>query len=418
MKGLKVILVILGTALLAAGVSTTSYAFHAGGVAECVGCHSMHSPPAGGVKLLIGTDQSSTCLSCHEHAGDTGPSSYHVSTASSDLPAGTPPKQLTPGGDFGWLRKSFTFVVRSSTIVEDGAEFGHNIVAVDKGYFGVTGNSPGGSFDAAQLACNSCHDPHGKYRRDSAGAVATTGAPIVGSGSATGAAPPAGQAYGSYRLLAGAGYAKAAYTGVPMAIAPSSYNRSEGLTQTRVAYGQGTAAGYESWGSWCATCHATMHGAAGTTHPVDTTLSSGVVDNYGKYVSSGNMGGTPSSSYLSLVPFAEGTNTLATLAGHAKTDDSALGAPSTSDRVMCLSCHRAHASGFPFMLRWQSEGTYLTVYTAGAAHWPGTDIGSNTEYARGRTEAENMKGYYDRPASKFGTMGFQRALCNKCHAND
>jgi hypothetical protein len=70
------------------------------------------------------------------------------------------------------------------------------------------------------------------------------------------------------------------------------------------------------------------------------------------------------------------------------------------------------------MLRWQSEGTYLTVYTAGAAHWPGTDIGSNTEYARGRTEAENMKGYYDRPASKFGTMGFQRALCNKCHAND
>ena len=63
--------------LLAGG---TPQAFHSGGVAECGGCHSMHSPEAGGSFLLIGTDQSSTCLTCHEHAGDTGPRSYHVST--------------------------------------------------------------------------------------------------------------------------------------------------------------------------------------------------------------------------------------------------------------------------------------------------------------------------------------------------
>ena len=73
--------------LLAGG---TPQAFHSGGVAECTGCHSMHSPKAGGSFLLVGSDPSSTCLSCHMHAGDTGPSSYHIATADADMPAGVP----------------------------------------------------------------------------------------------------------------------------------------------------------------------------------------------------------------------------------------------------------------------------------------------------------------------------------------
>src|SRR5512146_1338741 len=107
MKAVKTTLIVLAAALLAVGVSTMSYAFHSGGVAECEGCHSMHSPKAGGSFLMVGTDQSSTCLTCHEHAGDTGPSSYHISTASSDMGPGLAPKQRTPGGDFGWLKKTY-----------------------------------------------------------------------------------------------------------------------------------------------------------------------------------------------------------------------------------------------------------------------------------------------------------------------
>ena len=146
------------------------YAFHSGGVAECGGCHSMHGPNSAGSSLLIGSDQSSTCLSCHEHAGDAGPSGYHISTASADMPAGVPPLQRTPGGDFGWLKKSYAFAVRGTTIAEDGATHGHNIVAADFGYEvdPINSAAPGGTFPSAQLACNSCHDPHGKYRRTSA----------------------------------------------------------------------------------------------------------------------------------------------------------------------------------------------------------------------------------------------------------
>ena len=151
----------------------TALGFHSGGVAECGGCHSVHNPKGGGSFLLLGADQSSTCLICHEKAGDTGPSSYHVSTALADMPTGTPPKQRTPGGDFGWLKKSYTFTIRGGATVEDGASHGHSIVAADYGYVGDPANvtAPGGTFPSAQLGCTSCHDPHGQYRRNQNGTV-------------------------------------------------------------------------------------------------------------------------------------------------------------------------------------------------------------------------------------------------------
>jgi hypothetical protein len=422
---MKKLMMVLIAAVLTLGIGSMAYAFHSGGVAECGGCHSMHSPKASGSFLLIGTDQSSTCLSCHEHAGDTGPSSYHVGTASADLPAGVPPKQRGPGGDFGWLRKSYTFIVRNVSTTEDGASFGHNIVAVDNGYSADTVNTqaPGGTFPSSQLACNSCHDPHGKYRRLSGGTVATTGAPIIASGSyATNTSTPgyaeppaAGTALGVYRLLAGAGYTQggATFLGVPAAKVPSTYNRTEATTQTRAAYGNATTGGHVAWGTWCATCHGDMHSSGNYVHPTDETLGSTIAGIYGQYVKSGDMGGSSATSYLSLVPFIENTADYATLASHAKNDDSYLNGPATSDRVSCLSCHRAHATGFPEMLRFAYEGEFM-VYNS---LYPGTDSTPTVpQFARGRTAAETQAAYYDRPVTKFAS--YQRVLCNKCHAKD
>ncbi len=114
MKMLKVISVIMVAAFLTICSIDMSEAqtFHSGGVAYCDGCHSMHQPKAGGASLLQGIDPSSTCLICHEHAGDTGPSSYHISTAVADMGVGVPPngppvtcRSISPatrGG--GWSR--------------------------------------------------------------------------------------------------------------------------------------------------------------------------------------------------------------------------------------------------------------------------------------------------------------------------
>jgi len=426
MKGLKLSLVIMAAALLTIGLSGMAYAFHSGGVADCGGCHSMHTPKTGGTSLLIGTDYSSTCLSCHANAA-TG--SYHIMTY--PLPAaGSPPINYSPGGDFAWLAKTYSFTVRGSTTTENGQTHGHNVVAAD---FGLTADSdfptsPGGTFPTAQLGCNSCHDPHGKYRRiggDTTYTIATTGAPIIGSGSYNNSAvPTATQAVGSYRLLAGQNYSQNAgtlpisYPGAPIASAPSTYNQSESTQQVRVAYGTAaTGSGKTTWSLWCATCHPGMHSTGNYVHPVDQTLSSAIVANYGTYVSSGVMTGAAASSYLSLVPFMENSSDYATLKTHASNINGYLNGPGSSDQVGCLSCHRGHASGFGNMLRWEMEGEFITVANAGGTPiWPGTDNGAPVQFARGKTSAETQAAYYGRPAILFGA--YQRVLCNKCHAQD
>ena len=417
---MKLSLVIMAAALLTIGFGGMAYAFHSGGVAECGGCHSMHSPNAGGSFLLVSVDQSSTCLTCHEAANQTGPTSYHVSTPSNEMPTGTPPKQRSPGGDFGWLKKTYTFTVRGTATTEDGQTHGHNIVAGAYNYIADTDNTtaPGGTFQASQLGCQSCHDPHGQGRRLSDGTYATTGAPIIGSGSYnTSLIPAAGQAVGLYRLLASPKYSQAGtgatFTSYPIAVAPSTYNRKEDVQQTRVAYGH---TGTDTWGNWCATCHSAMHSAGGYVHPVDETLGSTVALNYTNYVKSGDLSGvfaTGAGPYSSLVPFAENTGDFTTLASHAKIDGTALGGPQSSDRVMCLSCHRAHASGWEFGLRWNMEGEFMTYN----GFYPGTDTTSTVpQFARGRLSTETAAAYYERPISWFAT--YQRVLCNKCHAKD
>lgn len=448
MRYLRLLLIMFGVALLSLGLYGTSYAFHSGGVAECEGCHSMHNSFEGqamfsgnpqyqsGPYLLQGSQQSDACLNCHEHAGDTGPTSYHISTAAADMGAGVPPKQRTPGGDFGWLKKDYSWVPRSGAATEysPGERHGHNINAIDHGYVtdSTISTSPGGSYPASQLHCSSCHDPHGKYRRNADGTITTTGLPIKGSGSYSSSNPDSNFAVGVYRLLAGNGYSPKSLGGAhtfsndpPAAVAPSSYNRSENVTQTRVAYGRGMS-------EWCANCHASMHmesyvsGQDGLVHPAGNgaKLGATIAGYYNAYVKTGDMTGSQSTSYNSLVPFEEGVSdhsvtSYTTLKAHAKTDDSYLTGPDdTNSNVMCLSCHRAHASGWDSMLRF-SVGYEFMVGADGSNNpvYPGTDSAyNNAAAAMGRTVAEHQASYYDRPANKFAA--YQRVLCNKCHAKD
>jgi len=424
MKAVKVGFIVLASALLAMGVAPMSFAFHSGGVAECTGCHSMHAPLSAN-NLLLGTDDSSTCLNCHQNAADTKASSYHISTVDSKLTGTGSPLQRTPGGDFAWLKKTYSWTGYHGPETEAGSTHGHNIIAADYGYFvDDKAGSPGGSFPSAQLACTSCHDQHSKARRFPDGTIADTGAPIIGSGSYDTSILPVGtQAMGIYRLLRGNlnPVSNADFTGYPVAVAPYSYNRTEAVTQTRVAYGDATGSSNgASWGQWCATCHANMHStkSGNLVHPIDEPLS-GYSVNYAKYVSSGIMTGSSATSYLSLVPFATNDWKFSTLKPLADPASTITGSgPDAADKVMCLSCHRAHASGFPEMLRWNTESEFITaVDNTGTVIWPGTDaVGGASKGSNGRTSLETAAAYYDRPVTVFGA--YQRQLCNKCHAKD
>jgi predicted CXXCH cytochrome family protein len=415
MKIYKLSLILVAAVAVVFGLSGVSFAFHSGGVAECTGCHQMHD--AASANLTIAGDDSSTCLSCH---GASGQSSYHVATPSAEMPAGTPPNNEGPGGDFGWLAKTYYPSVRNSVTTNYGQTHGHNIVAAyyDTGYLQTDPDNPtapGGTFPSAQLACTSCHDMHGKGRWTTAGTYSKTSGAIWTSGS-YGSLPTVlngeNLSTGVYRLLRAAetfGSATFVNATPPVAVVNSSYNRSEYYTQTRTAYGSGMS-------DFCGSCHPDMHTTAGILrHPTGQVMAGSIQANYNSYVKTGNMTGVATTSYLSLVPFEEGlpytTANINTLKAHAQTNDSVLNGPGSGTvpataTIMCLSCHRAHATAWPEMLKWNAEATTITV--AGA--YP---TGNN---GLGYSAAEASKGLYDYNVTKFS--GYQRQLCNKCHAKD
>ncbi len=414
-------------------LSVTSYAFHTGGVADCDGCHTMHNSfeskqmttdfpqYQAGPYLLRGADQSSTCLNCH--LGDQGGNnqSYFVATPDASMPSGTPPNNYTPGGDFAWLKKSYSWTNEFGSETSKGERHGHNIIAKDYGYVqdSTITSAPGGDtfeYPAVNLHCTSCHDPHGKYRLNADnGVFATTGKPIYSSGS-YGALPTSWGAVGAYRLLGGIGYQPKSLSGSYafshgppiVAVVPANYNRPEtqGTDQVIVAYGRSVSL-------WCANCHAQMHTTFGAVvHPVDQQISSTVAGIYNSYKKSGDMTGINSNAYLSLVPFQhDNFNTIAGMNTYVgKTDG-----PANSDRVMCLSCHRAHASGFDSIMRFGLGNEFMTVAdSSGNPLWP--DLNANPAQAQGRTTTETQASYYGRPAAVFAP--YQRVLCNKCHAKD
>lgn len=411
--------------------SDTGWAFHSGGVGECDGCHSIHNSREGmatvtnalptgtsNVSLLKGSDAGSTCLNCHQQSGDAGPTTYHVSTPQSEIPPGIPPKQLSPGGDFGWLKKTYSWVPSFGSPMEYsyGDSHGHNIIAMDYGYvqdsYRVT--APGGSYPASSLTCTSCHDPHGKYRRNSDGSITSTGLPIKDSGSYVDSPDPDGQtSVGAYRMLGGIGYspkslgnAFAFSASPPVVLSPTIYNKSETTGPTRIAYGQGMS-------EWCRNCHSSIHTSSPFEHKAsssDGKLEGSIISYYNQYVKTGDLTGTEMTAYSSLVPFEIGTTNYPTLRNIITTTPTK--GPSTADgspAVMCLTCHRAHAGGWDQMTRWNNRSTYI-VYNgfysqAGSAYQP---------YGQGRSELEALKAYYDTPASTFSPL--QTTLCSKCHA--
>ncbi len=118
---------------------------------------------------------------------------------------------------------------------------------------------------------------------------------------------------------------------------------------------------------WCQNCHANIHldgyttGVAGLRHPAgsDAFLHAGQIQVYNTYVSSGVVDPAATSKYTSLVPFEQGNDiALATL--RTNTASGGVLPAGAKSSVMCLSCHRAHASAFDSMVRWDQNATFLT----------------------------------------------------------
>jgi hypothetical protein len=372
--------------------------FHNGGTGNCGGCHISGSS-------LINSDAASTCLSCHmAPASVSTPTGPYIAT---DARYSQVSVQMPQAGDFFWLTKTF-----KGCEVSPGERHGHNVVAVDYGYVpdSTLSYAPGGTYPSANLSCISCHDPHGDYRRNADGTISTSGQPIVASGSYSNSPDPtATSSVGTYRLLAGKSYQPKTIPGAivftydpPATVAPPITNRSETSTDTRIAYGSGMS-------EWCQNCHPQISGTCQHRSGNQASITQEEANNYTMYVKSGDLSGHQSTAYTSMVPYEMGTNDYQVLKNTANTNGQSQ--MTNGGNVMCLTCHRAHSSGWDSIMRWDVKDTYLVFN----GQYPGID-NNGAQYAGGRLSVEVQKTFYDRSASRYSI--YQRSLCSKCHARD
>lgn len=407
--------------LLAAtfGMAGSALAFHDGGVADCEGCHTMHNSQDGAVSgssgtiangpskfLTLGTDPSSTCLTCHKGT----PGSYHIMT---DGTAGA--VSLTPGGDFYWLTAG-TYYEGPHGYISTPASHGHNVIAADYGIaqddvlIVAPNDGSGTPYPAAELGCNSCHDPHGKVGTGTDNSSRENPYAITGSGSKN--AELQGVEAGTYVLLGDVGYdggQQASWATTFADGAPIAQSNRKLTTADHADYLSGMS-------EWCANCHTGfaqstaavtggdltgLSGGSAHTHPAGAGADMvSVATFYNKYKATGDFTATQADSYDILVPFERTSGAAADL------DLASTSGPSAGDQVMCLSCHHAHASGFSDIGRWDFEATLLAESpifdtTLGL----GTTLGTNAYY-----------GQVDTSGGVYGPE--QRSLCNKCHLQD
>jgi hypothetical protein len=438
MRTFKISLAIVIAALFVMGLGSTVYAFHSGGVGGCEGCHTMHNSLGGtsiipggtvgssGAFLLKGETQSDACFECHYKTTGTGGT---TSTMTSYV-VGSGPSGFGPAGDFAWLTTNWG-------TASQGYQHGHNIYSVEHGInpdprFVALGTSPGGNYpygDGTNFGCQSCHDPHGKYRYLTTGAEDngnTANSQPIYTGGSSGSTPTVyggvNYATGVYRILGGNGYSPKSVggfafnsLGVMKAVAGTgSLTAAESTTQFRIAYGYLAS-------DWCANCHAAMHSSTspGTVHPVDGAAisgTSGIIANYNKYVRTGDLSATAANSFNSLVPF-QSDNLGATLdntwQAQLKTVAGGATGMDATSRVTCQSCHRSHASGFNSMTRFLAAGE-----TAFVTNW--NSATASVQYATGSglppSQLEYTAAMNGRPATIY--KAYQRLLCNKCHIKD
>jgi len=307
---------VAGSLLLLLGAARPSEAFHSGGVGSCKSCHVMHESrdgmvvavsPSGEPGLLLGETPSDVCLGCHAtEAGQV----FGVSPLMPAVEKG--------GGNFIFLlEENLNDAPDGASNLIPGDSAGHNLDAPGHGLAADIRHSlsPGGSFPASEMSCTSCHDPHGNAK---------------------------------FRLLYGAG---------PVQGGLATFTYPAPLAEGIAVDGPGESAGehtaYQSGMSdWCGNCHGRYHddfqtpfvpgGGTPLEHPSDEPLDSDIVNQYNAYNGDDDpASGTQATAYLPAVPFEDTNNTTTSSLG-----------PTGASRVMCLTCHRAHASSSPSAGRW------------------------------------------------------------------
>lgn len=335
---------ILAAALMGCIFLASSSQVHAL-VGQCSNCHVMHASEVstgGSATTPNDTLLRSTCLGCHtEVAGSSaGPA---VLDAGTDL----------AGGDFAYSELDLNKGHNPSELTNPD-----NLTSPPgwkNGFTDSVGNQVGsgaadGGWAADKLTCAGNYGCHGNH------SIANSTSAMQGSHhvNATGAVSPASGAGatvgGSFRFLHGIkGYEDADWEETNSAADRNVYY-GESRTGTGAAAGGDDISDKQTISYLCAQCHGIFHSGGGTNEGLlddDTDVmgtdpwvrhpSDFLMPNTGEFVNY--------TTYLVTVPVAS------PVVQDAATHNGQIAA-GAQRIVMCLSCHRAHASNFGAALRW------------------------------------------------------------------
>jgi predicted CXXCH cytochrome family protein len=301
----------------------------------CSKCHTMHNSQDG-THMTVGTTKAqgyllrvTGCIGCHSgpnvasavnatwsapvvaHNGGTAP------THTTSTEAGVSGKTLA-GGDFYWVD------------VMGWDNRGHNVsdLTTEDQPLGNTPPGNGGVALGAQINCESCHTAGAHHYN--VGGDYSSGTSAWTDGSSAGA---------SYRFLSG-GIQGGEDSNWEYTFSSSDHN-------AYYAEGGNAEAQTDTIQYFCADCHGDFHGAYAADdtgagggspwyrHPTDWGLAEASTTEYQGYL-----------TYTVATPV--GTDDSTNFNAGTMTDPQ----DANDDKVVCMSCHRAHGSPYADMLRW------------------------------------------------------------------
>jgi len=332
----------------------------------CSNCHTMHNSQGGEEEVEIYSGGSldttdnpaqnqllkASCIACH--VGTTGATNSHdapIILHTTDPVTQGVGKTLA-GGDFHWV----------ATGLGATDSKGHNVAGISSDDVAIGKTPPGfdttatpgvladGSMNGGvatwsnQLTCAGTYGCHGNHS-DTDADTAISGAHHGNTGGTSAQVSSApGSVGASYRFLGGI-----------WGLENSNWNFGETASVHNEYYGVNVNTDYANQATIsysCAQCHGDFHKTTGTPspwtrHPTDITLPS--TGEYASYT-----------AYSVEAPVAR--STIPATSGSDVTPSG-----TTDDIVTCISCHRAHGSPEPDLLRW----TYSGMVAGGGANATG-----------------------------------------------
>jgi hypothetical protein len=386
----------------------------------CYDCHTIHNsedgaPIAAGAggsigpyaRLLKQPTVTDICLQCHLYPASSAFKAPAVMTPNGVLPSNL----ALPGGDFYWS---------GGTGPGAAPRKGHNpgkslgVQAMTMTSDSALSVSPGGSYPTSNWDCATCHDPHNRFGENVAAwrqlkrkinGIVHTGEETVVAGveSFGGNQGPTTQGYEPIRsnsrgdLRGGVNetnYVNTRKDGNALEGAKLYPPLAESDTNKNVYRG--------GFSSFCAVCHGDFHGgnveirnadngktragSAWLRHPTNVTINQSTGSKYGidtyKAVVTNAQGNNPNpSGYDWKYPMVKGDAVFTVKTNVASAND-----PSTlaaTDRIMCLTCHKAHASKYENMTRWDTNAH--SFIAAGQQDFTGAvSPGDNPAYGCGK----------------------------------